>query len=118
MDQKLLEWIADYTAGKISAEEARQLREWIEEREENRETFEKYLRLVKAHRMVEGESMICDRKAWDKLSDKLRRSHRKRVIGQISAIAASVLILLGVAAAVVLKQQKLHWYWPMVPKLI
>ena len=53
MDQFILEWIADYCTGRINAEEAGKLREWIDKASENRELFEQYLKTVKINRMVE-----------------------------------------------------------------
>ena len=54
MDQFILEWIAGYCTGRINAEEAGKLREWIDKASENRELFEQYLKTVKINRMVEG----------------------------------------------------------------
>lgn len=106
MDKKVLEWIADYTAGTIHPEDAGRLREWIDECAENREAFERYLRMVKTHRMIEGERMICDDKAWEGIYHKLRQSKRKQLMRRISAVAASVLILISVGVAVRLQYQE------------
>ena len=58
MDQFILEWIADYCTGRINAEEAGKLREWIDKASENRELFEQYLKTVKINRMVEGKCLM------------------------------------------------------------
>ena len=73
MDQFILEWIADYCTGRINAEEAGKLREWIDKASENRELFEQYLKTVKINRMVEGADWLDEERAWQELAGKIRR---------------------------------------------
>ena len=73
MDQFILEWIADYCTGRINAEEAGKLREWIDKASENRELFEQYLKTVKINRMVEGADWLDEERAWQELAGKIRQ---------------------------------------------
>ena len=77
MDQFILEWIADYCTGRINAEEAGKLREWIDKASENRELFEQYLKTVKINRMVEGADWLDEERAWQELAGKIRRGRIK-----------------------------------------
>lgn len=113
MGEIILQWIADYCAGKLNAETGRKLRSWIDESPENREIFEKYVRMVKMHRMVEGEQMICDREAWTKLYGKLKHKRSRRVMGYVVSLAASVLIVMGVGLGVLLQDQGLELVLPV-----
>lgn len=100
MGEIILEWIADYCAGRLDKKTARRLRHWIEEAPENRQVFVEYLRIIKMHRMIEGERMICDREAWDKLYDKLRQRKRRRIVCYGISIAASVFIVMGIGLGI------------------
>ena len=105
MGEIVLQWIADYCAGRLDAETGKKLREWIDEAPENREAFEKYLRIVKMHRMVEGDQMIFDRESWIKLYGKLQQKKNRRTIKYVVGIAASVLVIVGLGIGVLLKDQ-------------
>lgn len=113
MGEMILQWIADYCAGRLDEETGRKLRSWIDEAPGNREVFEKYVRLVKMHRMIEGEQMICDREAWTKLYGRLRHNRNRRVIGYVVSAAASVLIIMGVGIGILWKEQASKPVYPI-----
>lgn len=100
MDDKILGQIADYCAGKLREKEGQELREWIEKTADNRKTFEKYLQLVKMHRMVEGETLIQEEKAWKELCGKFRHRRIKRLRLWGSMAAASVILALGLCTGI------------------
>ena len=95
MDQFILEWIADYCTGRINAEEAGKLREWIDKASENRELFEQYLKTVKINRMVEGADWLDEERAWQELAGKIRRGRIKSFYRRLSLGAAVVIIFIG-----------------------
>lgn len=113
MGEIVLQWIADYCAGRLDAETGKKLREWIDEAPENREAFERYLRIVKMHRMVEGDQMICDRKAWTELYGKLKQRKNRRVVRYVVSIAASVLVVAGIGLGILLKNQSSDPVFPV-----
>lgn len=88
--------IIDYCSGSLNKADSRKLREWIDASPENRETFEKYLRLVKLHRMTAGEKTIDDSRAWVKLSSTMKARKTRRIRQRWMAVAAAVLLILGV----------------------
>ena len=95
MDQFILEWIADYCTGRINAEEAGKLREWIDKASENRELFEQYLKTVKINRMVEGADWLDEERAWQELAGKIRRGRIKSFYRRLSLGAAVVTLILA-----------------------
>ena len=99
MDQFILEWIADYCTGRINAEEAGKLREWIDKASENRELFEQYLKTVKINRMVEGADWLDEERAWQELAGKIRRGRIKSFYRRLSLGAAVVIIFIGLGMA-------------------
>ena len=99
MDQFILEWIADYCIGRINAEEAGKLREWIDKASENRELFEQYLKTVKINRMVEGADWLDEERAWQELAGKIRRGRIKSFYRRLSLGAAVVIIFIGLGMA-------------------
>ena len=99
MDQFILEWIADYCTGRINAEEAGKLREWIDKASENRELFEQYLKTVKINRMVEGADWLEEERAWQELAGKIRRGRIKSFYRRLSLGAAVVIIFIGLGMA-------------------
>ena len=96
MGEKIFEWIADYCSGTISKKNGEALRKWIGESSENREIFEKYLRIIKTYRMVEGNRSIRDQEAWTQLYGKWKKQKERRTAFRVMLAAASVLLLIGV----------------------
>ena len=99
MDQFILEWIADYCTGRINAEEAGKLREWIDKASENRELFEQYLKTVKINRLVDGADWLDEERAWQELAGKIRRGRIKSFYRRLSLGAAVVIIFIGLGMA-------------------
>lgn len=96
MGENIFEHIVDYCSGNISEADSRTLQSWINAAPENRETFEKYLRLVKMHRMVEGAEEIRDAEAWKRLSATMAAKKIRRIRQRVAAVAAVVLLFLGI----------------------
>lgn len=99
MDQFILEWIADYCTGRINAEEAGKLREWIDKASENRELFEQYLKTVKINRMVEGADWLDEERAWQELAGRSDGEESRVFIRRLSLGAAVVIIFIGLGMA-------------------
>ncbi len=106
MEEMIFQWIADYCAGRLDAETAGKLRRWVDKAPENRELFEKYVRLVKMHRMVAGGQQLDDRAAWNKLYGKLRRTRKRRWMNYAVSTAAAVLLIVGIGVQWWLKQSE------------
>ena len=81
MDQFILEWIADYCTGRINAEEAGKLREWIDKAS------------------VEGADWLDEERAWQELAGKIRRGRIKSFYRRLSLGAAVVIIFIGLGMA-------------------
>lgn len=113
MDDKILEWIGDYCAGKLDQNQAVKLRRWIEEAPENYEIFEKYLRMIKMHRILEGDQKICDQKSWQHLHHQLKQRRNRRLIGRWVSVAAVFAILLGTGLTLKLKDQSEREIFPV-----
>ena len=96
MGENIFEHIVDYCSGNISEADSRTLQRWINTAPENRETFEKYLRLVKMHRMVKGSEEIRDAEAWKRLSATMAAKKIRRIRQRVVAVAAVVLLFLGI----------------------
>lgn len=96
MGENIFEHIVDYCSGNISEADSRTLQSWINTAPENRETFEKYLRLVKMHRMVKGAEEIRDAEAWKRLSATMAAKKIRRIRQRVAAVAAVVLLFLGI----------------------
>ena len=96
MGENIFEHIVDYCSGNISEADSRTLQSWINAAPENRETFEKYLRLVKMHRMVKGAEEIRDAEAWKRLSATMAAKKIRRIRQRVAAVAAVVLLFLGI----------------------
>ena len=96
MGENIFEHIVDYCSGNISEADSRTLQSWINTAPENRETFEKYLRLVKMHRMVKGSEEIRDAEAWKRLSATMAAKKIRRIRQRVVAVAAVVLLFLGI----------------------
>lgn len=96
MGENIFEHIVDYCSGNISEADSRTLQSWINTAPENRETFEKYLRLVKMHRMVKGAEEIRDAEAWKRLSATMAAKKIRRIRQRVVAVAAVVLLFLGI----------------------
>ncbi len=96
MGENIFEHIVDYCSGNISEADSRTLQSWINTAPENRETFEKYLRLVKMHRMVKGAEEIRDAEAWKRLSATMAAKKIRRIRQWVAAVAAVVLLFLGI----------------------
>lgn len=96
MGENIFEHIVDYCSGNISEADSRTLQRWINTAPENRETFEKYLRLVKMHRMVKGSEEIRDAEAWKRLSATMAAKKIRRIRQRVAAVAAVVLLFLGI----------------------
>lgn len=96
MGENIFEHIVDYCSGNISEADSRTLQSWINTALENRETFEKYLRLVKMHRMVKGSEEIRDAEAWKRLSATMAAKKIRRIRQRVAAVAAVVLLFLGI----------------------
>ena len=96
MGENIFEHIVDYCSGNISEADSRTLQSWINTAPENRETFEKYLRLVKMHRMVKGSEEIRDAEAWKRLSATMAAKKIRRIRQRVAAVAAVVLLFLGI----------------------
>lgn len=105
MDEIVLKRIINYYIGNLGVSEREELREWIDRTPENRAMFEKYLRLVKIYRMTEGESMLREEEAWIKLSGKMKQRKIKRLMKRAVAIAATVLLFIGVGLSIWLQRQ-------------
>lgn len=96
MDELILEWIAGYCAGILTHEEGRKLREWVDMSPENREVFERYVRLVKMQRMTEGGESIEKEVSWKRLQNRMRFYRARRIISWAVAVAAVVFLGVGV----------------------
>lgn len=96
MGENIFEHIVDYCSGNISEADSRTLQSWINAAPENRETFEKYLRLVKMHRMVKGAEEIRDAEAWKRLSATMAAKKIRRIRQWVATVAAVVLLFLGI----------------------
>lgn len=96
MGENIFAHIVDYCSGNISEADSRTLQSWINTAPENRETFEKYLRLVKMHRMVKGSEEIRDAEAWKRLSATMAAKKICRIRQRVVAVAAVVLLFLGI----------------------
>ncbi len=95
MEQFILECIVDYCTGKIDAERGKVLRKWINAAPENRELIEQYLKTAKINRIIGEMGRMDEERAWLELSDKIRRRRSRSLYRRLSALAASVIILVG-----------------------
>lgn len=106
MDDEILKWFVDYCIGKLDKESEVKLQTWLEESPANKEIFEKYLQLIKIHRMVEGEQKISDQESWKNLYRKLSARKHRRLFRRVIAVAASVLICVGIVSEILLREQE------------
>ncbi len=95
MGENVFDHIVDYCSGNISEADSRMLRKWIDASPENRETFERFLCLVKMHRMTEGKQSIDDKRAWMRLLSAMKVRRIKRIRLRIVAVVAVVVLLFG-----------------------
>ena len=80
MDEKIFEWLVDYTSGRLTKEQARKLRHWLDASTENSECFEKYLRVVRLHRMASGEKLLDEESAWSVFQQKCKQRKQLSLI--------------------------------------
>jgi len=97
MDEKIFEWLVDYTLGRLTKERACELRRWLDASAENSDRFEKYLRLVRLHRMTSGEKLLDEGSAWSVFQQKCRQRKRRKIIRSWTTVAASLLFVVGVS---------------------
>ncbi len=96
MDENIFDYIVDYCSGNLNKADSRVLQKWIDASSENREMFEKCLRLVKMHRMTGESEAIDDDSAWMRLSAALKTKRIRRMKQWGLAVAAIVVLLFGV----------------------
>ncbi len=91
MNSKIWQWIGDYCSGTLDGEEERQLHEWMDESEENRQFFIEGVKMVREYQMVANS----DKRASDSLKrvqEKIRIRGRRKLWIQITAAASVVLL--------------------------
>lgn len=92
MSEQRFEKIIAYLQGTISPDDAAVLRSWIDESEENRAHFEKYLKLYRESQLIGFEGNFDGDRSWIGLNDRVqRRASRNKMITRV-AVAASLLI--------------------------
>lgn len=96
MDEKIFEWLVDYTSGRLTKERARELRHWLDASTENSDRFEKYLRVVRLHRMTSGEKLLDEESAWGVFQQKCKRRKQRKIVRGWMTAAASLFLVLGV----------------------
>lgn len=99
MDEKIFEWLVDYTSGRLTKERARELRRWLDASAENADRFEKYLRVVRLHRMTSGEKLLNEESAWSVFQQKCKRHKRRNIVRTWTTVAASLLFVIGIGVA-------------------
>lgn len=105
MENQIFEWVKRYSSGTLTSEEGKKLRIWIEKTSENQKLFEQYLRSIKTHRVVFGMQKLNQIDSWKTLQGKLQRNKRRSFIRRGMAIAASLVLLLGVGIMFLLQQE-------------
>lgn len=108
MEDKVFQWLVDYCSGKSGSRETAALREWLDASVKNRETFEEYLRIIELHRMIEGEERIDQERSWDRLYVKLQGRKKLYRVLRRWAVAASILILVGIGVSIVSEDRSLE----------
>ena len=91
MNSKIWQWIGDYCSGALDGDEERQLHEWMDESEENRQFFIEGVKMVREYQMVANS----DKRASDSLKrvqEKIRIRGRRKLWIQITAAASVVLL--------------------------
>ena len=91
MNSKIWQWIGDYCSGTLDGEEERQLHEWMDKSEENRQFFIEGVKMVREYQMVANS----DKRASDSLKrvqEKIRIRGRRKLWIQITAAASVVLL--------------------------
>lgn len=107
MNQQQFEKIITYLQGTISPDEAAVLRKWIDEKEENKALFEKYLRLYRESQCMGFEGGFNGDVSWKLLNERMqRRAVRQRIVAHV-AVAASILIAI-VSGALLLNNNKIE----------
>ena len=94
MDERIESWIADYCKGCIGRKELEGLRAWVEANPEHEAMLESCVRLYRQSRGLAFAEGWDEERSWRQLQGRLRG--RRRVLRWWTAVAASMLVAVGV----------------------
>ena len=77
-EEELVSYVVRYCKHELSEEEYRFLQRWLEEKQENRQTFREWVRTYRQGRKVGCWDGIQEEQAWEQISCRLSASPRKR----------------------------------------
>ena len=77
-EEELVSYVVRYCKHELSEEEYRFLQRWLEEKQENRQTFREWVRTYRQGRKVGCWDGIQEEQAWKQISCRLSASPRKR----------------------------------------
>ena len=91
MNSKIWQWIGDYCSGVLDKDEEGQLREWMDESEENRQFFMEGVKMVREYQMVaNSDKWTSD--SLKRVREKIRIRGRRKLWIRITAAASVVLL--------------------------